>query len=189
MTGCSNLLCKSVPKVLIGEYDGQHVGLLHMAPPVRGLPEVACSSVLLLLLQLLWRASSSAMRLYLAHLAKPSASTAGATHTAILRDIPGVSRGTILDQVGFAALLATTWAFFPWTPSSNAPFPVKGVVARGFHLCRISQKPLAAAHSLRKPQRCMWGICTTAVPGNSRTAVPGRPKHASCGSARGGGGL
>lgn len=87
--------------------------------------------------QLLWRATSSALRLYLSHTAKPppqhvhaggptttasgasaaattatasaaavSASAAGATHThtVLLRDIPGVPRGTFLDQVGAGIL-------------------------------------------------------------------------------------
>jgi hypothetical protein len=58
---------------------------------------VVCA-VYALRLQLLWHTTSSALRLYLAHLASPGASTAGATHTALLRDIPGVSRGTF--QVG-----------------------------------------------------------------------------------------
>jgi hypothetical protein len=53
-------------------------------------------------LQLLWHSTSSALHLYLTHPASPAASTAGATHTALLRDIPGVLRGTMLDKVSTA---------------------------------------------------------------------------------------
>jgi hypothetical protein len=56
------------------------------------LPPPLCS-------QMLWSATASALRLHLTHLRSPGAMAAGATHTALLRDIPGVSKGTLLDQV------------------------------------------------------------------------------------------
>jgi hypothetical protein len=50
-------------------------------------------------LQLLWSATSDALRLYLAHLSSSSMNLDSASHTALLTDIPGMPRGTLIDKV------------------------------------------------------------------------------------------
>ncbi|WIA11265.1 hypothetical protein OEZ85_011390 [Tetradesmus obliquus] len=55
-------------------------------------------------LKLLWSATSDALRLYLAHLSSSSMNLDSASHTALLTDIPGMPRGTLIDKVLHTAL-------------------------------------------------------------------------------------
>eukprot|EP00879_Flechtneria_rotunda_P014494 GHRR01015146.1.p1 GENE.GHRR01015146.1~~GHRR01015146.1.p1 ORF type:complete len:493 (+),score=106.27 GHRR01015146.1:103-1581(+) len=60
-------------------------------------------------LKLLWSATSDALQLYLHHLSSNSANLDSATHTALLTDIPGVSKGTLPDKVHLQETCTRLW--------------------------------------------------------------------------------